>query len=405
MNLINTTLLFLNSILATSNSENQDKKFIVKSTTPLFTADIILNKAKEYNWPRERLMTMLILQRLYNVTYNESYEFAANADIEKFKTKLAETSELFAKFTKQAIENNNWKIDNDAVSLKIQDIENHIRLYLENNEMYELIHNLQLGTESGNSDDQILISLNRLTLDEWKNLEIDLLTNKSGILPDLIYNKYGVKKHYDEIVVHKSLLFDNYSELLEFLPDCNMVNIFCHDWSKYLLDLSIGYTFKFFIANDKTSKLVESWNKLIKNDIKDFFITLFNVGWKIHFKSEDHHPEFYANPDTEYYLAGGILRVTSKKNMNASGLQESFIDMSARELFVAMSENRASIKNANYIVFKTFYIDRYNKEDAEKVINLTLKIMKKYGDADKYEEKRKEYQEYLDGREEQAIRK
>ncbi|WUR04387.1 uncharacterized protein VNE69_08142 [Vairimorpha necatrix] len=400
MSLFTKLLVFIYFVISSRNLDNYTNISIVVPTPPLFTIETILNKSKDYRWTKERLLTFLILQKLHNIEFNKSYSFVENSKIKKFKKKFTKRIKEFRKFSKNAIEKNKWKINSDRVSRKIQDIENQIHFYLKNNEMFSLFHNINIGAESGSIDDKVLTWLHKLTLNGWRSLEIDLLLDKNNKLTYLMNKKYGIRKHYDEVWIHKNLLFVIYSELSKFLKDLDMVDIICHDWSKYLLDVSIGYTFLFFYTNNEKCRLTTSWNKMIKNGgTDDFFKKLFDISWKIHFKSEDHHPEHFMDIGAkECRDCANVIRPTSKQNMNQKALQESFIDMCGRQLFNLMNENRAGKEKVSYIDVKPSLFDRYNVGDAEKIINLILKLTMKYGNGDEYEKVRAEYQKYMDGR-------
>ncbi|KAF5141384.1 hypothetical protein AAJ76_400092187 [Vairimorpha ceranae] len=357
-----------------SVEDTNETHIILRRKKHLFDPKEIYKVSVEYKWSREQFLTFLVVQKLQNILFNTRYKSksVAEADLSTFKDGLNKAIEKMKEFSTNAFKNNIW---DSTIDPELDEKINEILVKVKNYDLSGIkdsFNSIKVNKKPNSNLERCLHRLFTLSESEWAKVEYDVLLGLETEDYKYLFYKYGygIKFHYDEVYEHKNSLFAIYCKLGKYLEKLSIIDIIFHDWSKYLLAPSIGYTWKFFHSKDIKRTVISSWEKYTSKKLDCFFTDLFDAAWRTHFTFEDHHPEHYKNKHSEEYKDdAGIIRIKCKDDMNARGLEEALIDMSGRNYVNSLKFNQASLKECGYLLFDLKFFDRFNSDDAMKILN------------------------------------
>lgn len=384
-------------------SELSIKTSFTKLLSTSYSLEKIYSKAKEFNWSREQLLLFLIILRMQSIDINKEYSIAHLADLTIVKNEFNLTMTQIRAILKYAIENNEWLVktnDNFQLITKLQSIQVAITNYRSSMGVYDTLTqniNSLLNTSEKNEYEKAISVMISMKKEERDLIENEIIHGTRGTLSQILWDVFEINNHYNETNCHKDLLFVAYSELQKYCSNVSIIDIIFHDWTKYLLDLSIGYTWRWIHEKgrrESSKKMVNQWLTMVREgNNKGQLFTCLNKLWNealhLHYVSEDHHPEFF-----------GEIKNLNRKDMTESGKDESVIDMSARELYnqISYGKERDILKTFKYIQFNTVYLERYNDNDIKRVVEIVLFVLKENLTTSEYTKQERCYMNYLNNK-------
>jgi hypothetical protein len=394
-------------------SSNMLGSELIKNLKIGYTKEEIMEKAARYKWEKANVLTFVILNKLKSIQVNDG--FKGEFGFKWFKRGVRKAVWKIDKTILDIYERNIWfsNKDDDKDIQKLVQIHEKIKKFTLNNKIQtiltEQIKPLMSGLINGDGANALYAICNQ---EKCENLDIDIMLENGGDNFDLIWNIFKISEHYEHVHKHRNLLLYAFLKLSTKFKALSVMDIICHDWSKFIFEFSLGYTWKWmhnkpgcvqtpFIESLVLFLGVENFDYL-----KIHFENIWDEAWKLHYKSEEHHPEyFFIDEESTSRDSSGIVRVGNKNNMSEGGLEESFLDMASMSLMRIFDPKvfLETVESLNYIVFDVKFLERYNLDDAKKIISKILEIIYKDGLENLLEDAKIKYKGFMQLRSEVSL--
>lgn len=382
-------MVIMGALIRIVSANGFEMSSIVRYAETGYTFEEIKEKINKYQWRRDEFLTFLIILRLQSIEINENFHIPGGVEYPDFKLGLQRAIDKLKRISRNIYERNIWFVQEDKEDediKKLVHIQEKIRKYTSTSDIRDILaKNIKPLVEgcTGNDYKNVLSFLCNLTDEERDRAEIEVILGKGEDKHRLLTEVFGISDHYRHVFRHKDLLFLVHFKLFGRLPHVSFMDIICHDWSKFLFELSLGYTWKWTHNKvpNKTTPLVNAWKDVLKaEDVTSFsngWNQIWKAAWRLHYTSEDHHPEYFASSNSyKCRDANNVVRIVNKEDMNDKGLEESFLDMGSMSLMGILGKDNdlEAINSLKYVEFEVRYLERYNLNDAKKVINKILEI-------------------------------
>lgn len=201
-----------------------------------------------------------------------------------------------------------------------------------------------------------------------------LIETEDNAIIELIWNRFNIKEHYDQVRSHRMWIQRSYDRLKDFVPSLPAEIIERHDLSKFAFSQAIGYTLK--------------W-------VHNLYSEIWKTACDLHLHNEPHHPQtwskLYTPEEKMKKLEHWMKDVCDFHNGCPYGLDIANLDLNSEDLaepfllesfidMVGVEWERKKGQQLDISIRELVYMDdkflkRYSKKQHQIISNLIEQIV------------------------------